>query len=58
MQLTAKTVNTDLSGDGKDVEIVADKDVKAAIVNMMKDLQNDPNDKKVCNFRREMEIIF
>lgn len=58
MQLTAKAVNTDLSGDGKDVEIVADKDVKAANVNMMNDLQDDQNDKKVWNLRREMEIIF
>lgn len=37
--LTEKAVNINLSGDGKDVELVADKDFKAAVMSMMKDLQ-------------------
>lgn len=58
MKLIARVVNTDLYRDGKNAEIVADKDFKAAIMNTMRDLQDDQKDKKMWNPKREMEIIF
>lgn len=37
--LTEKAVNINLSGDGKDVGIIADNDFKTGIMSTMKDLQ-------------------